>query len=337
MDGIINVYKEKGYTSHDVVAKMRGILRMKKIGHTGTLDPEAEGVLPVCLGKGTKLCDMLTDKTKTYRAVMLLGQETDTQDTTGQVLSEYPVSVSEDEVREAVMSFLGPYMQIPPMYSALKVNGKKLCELARAGKEVERQARPVEILDIQVEAIDLPRVTMSVTCSKGTYIRTLCYDIGRKLGCGGCMESLLRTRVGRFCLEDALTLSQIEELRELGQVAQYVVPVDGVFADLPKLVMSGAEGDKLVHNGNPFPAEAAEYVAPEQVVDSESAGDGNQKRTEAAGTESETDTAAVSGKSNCNHFAKARVYDSQEQFIGIYGYHGEKQRYQPQKIFLGGN
>ena len=232
MDGIINVYKEKGFTSHDVVAKLRGILRMKKIGHTGTLDPAAEGVLPVCLGKGTRLCDMLTDKTKTYRAVLLLGKETDTQDTTGAVQAEYPVHVTEEEVREAILSFLGDYMQIPPMYSALKVNGKKLYELARQGKEVEREARPVQILDIQIESIELPRVTFSVSCSKGTYIRTLCYDIGRRLGCGGCMESLLRTRVDCFVLEDSLTLSQIEKLRDAGRVEEHVVPVEGVFLPL---------------------------------------------------------------------------------------------------------
>ena len=258
MDGIINVYKEKGFTSHDVVAKLRGILRMKKIGHTGTLDPAAEGVLPVCLGKGTRLCDMLTDKTKTYRAVLLLGQETDTQDTTGVVQAEYPVHVTEEEVRKAIVSFLGDYMQIPPMYSALKVNGKKLYELARQGKEVERQARPVQILDIQIESIDLPRATFFVTCSKGTYIRTLCYDIGRKLGCGGCMESLLRTRVDRFELKDSLTLSQIEKLRDEGRVEEAVVPVEGVFLRLPALVTKPGDGDKLVHNGNPFPAELAE-------------------------------------------------------------------------------
>lgn len=299
MDGIINVYKEKGYTSHDVVAKMRGILRMKKIGHTGTLDPAAEGVLPVCLGKGTKLCDMLTDKTKTYRTVLLLGLETDTQDTTGKILAEYPVEVSAEQVQAAVMSFLGTYQQVPPMYSALKVNGKKLYELARAGKEVERQARPVEILDIRIEEIRLPRVTMSVTCSKGTYIRTLCYDIGRKLGCGGCMEQLLRTRVDRFCLEDSLTLSQIEALRDQGCVEQHVVPVDGIFLDLPRLAAKAGEGDKLVRNGNPFAAELAD--------------DGLQV------------------------FPRARVYDSQGSFIGIYGYDERKKRYQPQKIFLGGS
>lgn len=302
MDGIINVYKEKGFTSHDVVAKMRGILRMKKIGHTGTLDPAAEGVLPVCLGKGTRLCDMLADRTKTYRTVMLLGQETDTQDTTGMVLAEQPVEVSEDEVREAVMSFLGPYMQVPPMYSALKVNGKKLYELARAGKEVERQARPVEILDIRVESMALPRVTMSVTCSKGTYIRTLCYDIGRKLGCGGCMESLLRTRVGQFSIENSLKLHEIEALRDSGEIEAHVVPVDAAFGDLPKLVTQG-DGDKLAHNGNPLPREV--LISGADVPDA----------------------AAPRG----------RVYDSQGQFIGVYGYDEKKRRYQPEKIFLGGN
>lgn len=306
MDGIINVYKEKGYTSHDVVAKMRGILRMKKIGHTGTLDPDAEGVLPVCLGKGTKLCDMLTDKTKTYRAVLLLGRETDTQDTSGQITGEYPVEVTEQQVTEAIKSFLGVYMQIPPMYSALKVNGKKLYELARAGKEVERQARPVEILDIQVESIELPRVTMSVTCSKGTYIRTLCYDIGQKLNCGGCMESLLRTRVDRFCLEDSLKLSEIEALRDMGEVERHVMPVDTVFLELPRLVTKTGDGDKLVHNGNPFAAEFAEC-------------DSSGELKEA------------------HKFARARVYDSAGQFIGIYGYDETKRRYQPQKLFLGGN
>ena len=152
-DGVINVYKEKGFTSHDVVAKLRGILRQKKIGHTGTLDPDAEGVLPVCLGQGTKLCELLTDKEKTYRAVLLLGIETDTQDAGGAVLSSGEVTVGEEKVREAVMSFVGPYHQIPPMYSALKVNGQKLCDLARAGKTVERKARPVEILSIEIHSI----------------------------------------------------------------------------------------------------------------------------------------------------------------------------------------
>ena len=331
MDGIINVYKEKGFTSHDVVAKLRGILRMKKIGHTGTLDPAAEGVLPVCLGKVTRLCDMLTDKTKTYRAVLLLGQETDTQDTTGVVQAEYPVHVTEEEVRKAIVSFLGDYMQIPPMYSALKVNGKKLYELARQGKEVERQARPVQILDIQIESIDLPRATFFVTCSKGTYIRTLCYDIGRKLGCGGCMESLLRTRVDRFELKDSLTLSQIEKLRDEGRVEEAVVPVEGVFLKLPALVTKPGDGDKLVHNGNPFPAELAEAEDCDLSVEF---GAGSDCAAEPAGR-SETECGLAA--SVADRFDGVRVYDSEHHFIGIYRYSEEKRRYQPQKIFLGGN
>ena len=331
MDGIINVYKEKGFTSHDVVAKLRGILRMKKIGHTGTLDPAAEGVLPVCLGKGTRLCDIMTAKTKTYRAVLLLGQETDTQDTTGVVQAEYPVHVTEEEVRKAIVSFLGDYMQIPPMYSALKVNGKKLYELARQGKEVERQARPVQILDIQIESIDLPRATFFVTCSKGTYIRTLCYDIGRKLGCGGCMESLLRTRVDRFELKDSLTLSQIEKLRDEGRVEEAVVPVEGVFLRLPALVTKPGDGDKLVHNGNPFPAELAEAEDCDLSVEF---GAGSDCAAEPAGR-SETECGLAA--SVADRFDGVRVYDSEHHFIGIYRYSEEKRRYQPQKIFLGGN
>lgn len=297
-DGIINVYKEKGFTSHDVVAKMRGILKQKKIGHTGTLDPMAEGVLPVCIGKATKLCDMLTDRTKTYEAVLLLGRETDTQDTTGEVLAEYPVGADEEQIKETVLSFLGHYDQVPPMYSALKVDGKKLYELARAGKEVERKARPVEILEIQVERIKLPRVTMTVTCSKGTYIRTLCYDIGRKLGCGGCMEALLRTRVSGFCLKDSLTLSRIEELRDEGALEHHILAVDKVFSEYPALIMK-ADFDKLVHNGNPF------------------------YRNQADG-------------GCCLEDGPVRVYDSQRQFIGIYGPDREKNLLKPQKVFLGG-
>ena len=203
-NGIINVYKEKGYTSHDVVAKLRGILKQKKIGHTGTLDPDAEGVLPVCLGKGTKLCSLLTDKRKTYEAVLHLGIETDTQDISGKVLKECPVRVSPSEVESCIAGFLGRQQQIPPMYSALKVQGKKLYELAREGIEIERQPRPVTFYEIKILSMELPFVRFSVTCSKGTYIRTLCHDIGAKLGCMGCMESLVRTQVERFSITDSL-------------------------------------------------------------------------------------------------------------------------------------
>ncbi len=212
INGIINVYKEKGFTSHDAVAKLRGILRQKKIGHTGTLDPEAEGVLLVCLGKATRVCDMLTEKDKVYEAALLLGTATDTQDITGTIQSNRPVTCSEEEVKKAIASFVGEYEQIPPMYSALKVNGKKLCDLARAGIEVERKPRTVTIFSIRILELSLPRVRMEVHCSKGAYIRTLCHDIGETLGCGGCMESLIRTRAAGFALEDARKLGEIEEL-----------------------------------------------------------------------------------------------------------------------------
>ena len=186
INGIINVYKEKGYTSHDVVAKMRGILKMKKIGHTGTLDPDAEGVLPLCIGKATKLVDMITDKDKTYEIAMKLGVTTDTQDLTGQVLTSSEVNLREEEVISAIQSFIGEYMQLPPMYSAIKVDGKKLYELAREGKEIERKRRLVKIYDIRILQMNLKEheVTVSVDCGKGTYIRTLLHDIGEKLGCG---------------------------------------------------------------------------------------------------------------------------------------------------------
>ena len=208
--GIINIYKEAGYTSHDVVAKLRGILGQKKIGHTGTLDPDATGVLPVCLGVGTKLCDMLTDEDKEYVAELYLGVTTDTQDMTGTVLSQEEVTIDEEQLKRIIYSFKGTYEQLPPMYSAIKVNGKKLYELAREGKTVERTRRSVRIEEIEILEINLPLVKMRVVCSKGTYIRTLCDDIGKKAGCGGAMKSLERTRVGGFLIEDALKLDRIK-------------------------------------------------------------------------------------------------------------------------------
>ena len=194
IDGILNVYKEQDYTSFDVVAKLRGILKQKKIGHTGTLDPMAEGVLLVCLGKATKLVDLLTEGDKCYRATMKLGYETDTEDVTGETTAEGDAAVlaqlTQADVKRAILSFIGKYDQIPPMYSALKVNGKKLCDLARAGVTVERQARPVQIYSIEIIKMELPRVCMRVRCSKGTYIRTLCQDIGEKLSCGALSQQL---------------------------------------------------------------------------------------------------------------------------------------------------
>lgn len=251
-NGIINVYKEKGYTSHDVVAKLRGILKQKKIGHTGTLDPDAEGVLPVCLGKGTKLCSLLTDKRKSYEAVLHLGIETDTQDISGKVLKELPVDVSPTEIEDCIAGFLGQQQQIPPMYSALKVQGKKLYELAREGIEIERQARSVTFYEIKILSMELPFVRFTVTCSKGTYIRTLCHDIGKKLGCMGCMESLVRTQVERFSIADSLKLSEIEDLVKEGKIDERIISVEEMFSSYPAF-RAKPVFDKMLQNGNPIP------------------------------------------------------------------------------------
>lgn len=223
MDGVINIYKEAGWTSFDVVAKMRGILKIKKIGHTGTLDPAATGVLPVCIGKGTKKVESFMADDKVYRAVMLLGVTTDSQDMTGEILTETEVNADESRILDAIRSFIGGYDQLPPMYSAKKVGGKKLVDLARKGVEVERKPRFVNIMGIDIESVDLPRVTMKVTCSKGTYIRTLCHDIGQKLGCGAAMESLVRTRVGRFRIEDAVKLGELQKLADEDRLEEVVI------------------------------------------------------------------------------------------------------------------
>lgn len=257
MDGIINIYKEKGFTSHDVVAKLRGILKQKKIGHTGTLDPDAEGVLPVCLGKATKLCDLLTDKDKCYETVLKLGLTTDTQDMTGQVLSQHEVQFDEAKIREVILSFEGEYDQIPPMYSALKVNGKKLYELAREGKEVERKPRRVVIHEINILSMDPEQgeVRMRVFCSKGTYIRTLCHDIGAELLCGGAMKDLLRTKVDRFLLEDSIKLSKVEALVKQDdptsneKIEDYIIPVDAMFPQY-RIFYVNAENERFLYNGN---------------------------------------------------------------------------------------
>lgn len=249
INGIMNIYKEAGYTSHDVVAKLRGIVKQKKIGHTGTLDPDAVGVLPVCFGSATKLCDLMTDKSKEYEAVLRLGITTDTQDLSGMIRRETAVTVGEDDIERAMMRFVGGYEQIPPMYSALKVNGKKLYELARAGKEVERQPRHVDITYIRILEMNVPEVRFVVGCSKGTYIRTLCADIGEQLGCGAAMAQLKRTRVGNFRIEDAITLSQVEELMQQGTYQKYVTAPDSVFMEYGAAVVKRASEGAL-SNGN---------------------------------------------------------------------------------------
>lgn len=366
IDGIINVYKEQGFTSHDVVAKLRGILHQKKIGHTGTLDPDAVGVLPVCLGSGTKLCDMLTDTDKVYRATMLLGLSTDTQDTSGAILSECAAALKDgeqacagplkasgaiadtyaaapkqsplltdeaagmpeilldaDAIRAAIHSFVGAYDQVPPMYSALKVNGRKLYELAREGREVERAPRRVEIHEIVIERMEtveeviagipfkaappkLPKiqVTMTVRCSKGTYIRTLCHDIGHKLGTGGCMSALARIQVGVFGLESAMTLKEVEAAVSAGTFPEKVTPVDAMFEALPAMTVD-AFGGRLLRNGNPLPQTAVLF---------------------AGGRHDGAEAALEDG-------ARVRVYDMEGRFTAIYAYHRKQREFKVVKMF----
>lgn len=297
VNGIIIVNKEAGFTSHDVVAKMRGICGQRKIGHTGTLDPQATGVLPVCLGSATKLCDLLSDKKKEYVAELLLGVKTDTQDTTGQVLEERKVETSEEEILRICAGFLGEQEQVPPMYSALKVNGKKLYELAREGKVVERKARPITIYELEVQEIALPVVRLRVLCSKGTYIRTLCEDIGEALGCGGAMQSLVRTRVERFFLQEAATLRELQEYKDAGRLSERLIPVEEVFGDCPVLHVT-EDAAQLLENGN--------RLKPEHTAEKTIYGNGRW----------------------------VRLRRPDESFAGIYSFDKETGWYKPVKMFL---
>lgn len=300
-NGIINVYKEAGYTSHDVVARLRGICKQKKIGHTGTLDPDAIGVLPVCLGSGTRLCDMLTDWDKEYIALLKLGITTDTQDLSGQVLlragEAQMEALTENVVRKVIMGFVGDYEQIPPMYSAIKVNGKKLYELARAGKEVERKPRPVQIKEIEILQLALPCVKFRVVCSKGTYIRTLCHDIGDVLGCGGAMESLTRSRVGIFGIDEALTLEKIEKLRDEGHLTDIITAPDKIFADCRAVTVT-QKGQQRAANGNHlYDGLLTAGILPEDLE-------------------------------------QVRVYDEMGRFYGLYQYYRASEEFRPVKMFL---
>ncbi len=262
VNGILNVYKEQGWTSHDVVARLRSICGQKRIGHAGTLDPDAEGVLVVLLGNATRLSELLTEREKAYRAVLLLGIETDTQDISGTVLREGDTDgITEAAVQTAAAEFVGAIEQIPPMYSALKVDGQKLYDLARKGQSVERAPRSVTIYDLTIEQIDLPRVTFSVRCSKGTYIRTLCQDIGSRLGCGGTMEKLVRTESGGYRDADSLRLFEIQSLWEEGRLSACVHPVEEVFADCPA-AQTKQDADRLLYNGNRISAEEIDGMLP---------------------------------------------------------------------------
>ena len=244
--GIVIIDKPSGWTSMDVCAKIRGILKEKRVGHGGTLDPMATGVLPVFCGGASKAVDLQLDHTKTYCARLKLGLRTDTGDITGTVLETAPVTAGEKELLAVLPRFLGPQMQTPPMYSAVKINGQPLYKLAREGVTVERKARPIEILDIRYGGSPVKNeYVLTVRCSKGTYVRTLCHDLGSALGCGGCMSSLRRTRAGSFTLSQAVTMQQVLDFAAEHDPQELLMPVDAVFSVHPPLIVTLGQAAKL--------------------------------------------------------------------------------------------
>lgn len=299
INGLINVYKEKGYTSFDVCAVMRGISGQKKVGHTGTLDPDAEGVLPICLGNATKLCDMLKEKKKEYIATFLLGKRTDTLDIWGNVLEERAPQVLEEKLRDAILSFKGGYNQLPPMFSAKKVNGQRLYDLARKGREVERIPVFVEIKDIEILDISYPEVTIRVECGKGTYIRSLCEDIGARCGELACMTSLKRTVVNDFKVEDSYTVSELTDMKNQGRLLEAVRPTDMVFMEYKGIYVK-KDYKKYIDNGN--------RLYPDW-IDAE--------------TLSFEDGEIV------------RVYNTEGNFTGLYSYIEADEGFKPYKMFIG--
>lgn len=250
MNGILCVNKPAGFTSFDVVAKLRGILRERRLGHGGTLDPMATGVLPVFVGTATKACDIMPDNTKSYRAGFRLGETTDTQDVTGEVLTHSDTAVAEDALRAVIPGFIGDIMQLPPMYSAVQVNGQRLYDLARKGVEVEREPRPITVYGIDLVSYDAAsrEGVLDISCGKGTYIRTIISDIGERLGCGGVMTSLVRTSSGGFTLGDCFTFEQIQQARDEERLEELILPIERVFAKLPRLKLNEAQ-TRMYRNG----------------------------------------------------------------------------------------
>ena len=308
LNGIINVYKEVGFTSRDAVSKLTGILRQRKIGHTGTLDPAAEGVLPMCIGKATKLCELLTDHRKQYIAEIKFGIATDTEDVTGEVIEEtgfsnewYKEHLSEAVLSKVISGFIGRQLQTPPMYSAKRVGGKRLYELAREGKVIERKPCEITIYSIQIKNIDASRreATIVVDCSKGTYIRTLCKDIGNELGCKAAMKSLIRTKTGDFLLENSYKLDEIEKLVRENRVSEIIIPIEDVFKNLQRVDVS-RYACILLENGGIIKAAA---VKP--------------------------DIEALEPKNG----EKFRMYNDEGEFKAVYSYNGDINAFKIDKMF----
>ena len=257
MNGILLIDKEADWTSNDVVAKLKGILRQRRIGHSGTLDPMATGLLVVFVGRATRAVEFAEGHDKKYRAGLRLGVTTDTQDITGTVLESREVTVTEDELVNALDGFKGPQLQLPPMYSAIKVNGKRLYDIARAGGEVERKKREITIHDLRLAGREGDDYILDVSCSKGTYVRTICHDLGQALGCGGCMSALRRTKAGGFDVVQAHKLSEVQHYADEGRAEELLIPVDELFADYEKC-SANAKDEKRIRCGNEYKTQLPE-------------------------------------------------------------------------------
>lgn len=250
ISGVINIYKEKGYTSHDVVNIVRKKLGCIKTGHTGTLDPDAMGVLPICIGKATKLSEYISSSIKEYKAILTLGKTTTTQDATGNVIKESPVLCSKQDIQKVISSFIGEIWQTPPMYSAIKVNGKKLYELAREGKDIERKKRKITIYDIHIDKfINKENIEITIICSKGTYIRTLCNDIGDRLSCGGHMKDLFRTKTGEFHIKDSIKIDDMNDILNENKLGEILIPMEHILSNYKKYFVY-KDANKFLYNGN---------------------------------------------------------------------------------------
>jgi tRNA pseudouridine55 synthase len=298
MDGIFNINKVVGMTSHDVVAKVRKILKQKRVGHAGTLDPAASGVLPICVGQGTRVAEYLSESGKAYQAEITFGIVTDTYDAEGTIIrTADTTSLTLAQIEEILPDFLGPQMQLPPRYSAIKLQGQPAYKRARAGEEITLEARPIEIYQLQILAWHAPRLTLAVECSKGTYIRSLAYDLGERLGCGAHLTALIRTRSGPFSLKDSITLEQLAEAIALGNSNDYLFPADSVLQDYPALHVNATIVERVMH--------------------------GNTFRCDEQPTQP--------------HAAYARIYNMVGHFLAIAAWDTEQEVWQPKKVFINEN
>ena len=306
MDGILNINKPQGRTSFSIVAMVKRLSGEQRVGHAGTLDPAAMGVLPVCLGRGTRVIEFLVDATKAYRAEIELGVATDTYDASGKVTQTGdPTGISQGQLESALTSYCGLIKQTPPMYSAVKYQGKPLYKLARAGIEIERESRPTKIHHLELINWQPPVVTIEVVCGKGTYIRSLAHDLGQTLGCGANLKSLVRLRCGFFDIKDAVSLPQLEDAFHCGYWQHFVYPVDVVLSHWTAMVVSDTTG-QTIRNGCPLVFESTK-------------GTGSLERHPLVSTPEEN---------------RCRVYTPDGCFLGVLRFNPERRQWQPEKVFL---